>query len=104
MVRNPKCAESVARALATAGRAAILAAGLAMVLPTAASVPAAAAQLDATSQALTLEADKAQIVQLPEPASTVFVANPDVADIQVPGNGNATSFLAMGKKAGAQKA
>ncbi len=46
---------------------------------------------------LTVEADKALLIQLPEPAKTVFVANPDIADIQVP---TPSSFLIYGKKDG----
>src|ERR1700722_10227319 len=47
---------------------------------------------------LSIEADKAQLVQLPESARTVFVANPEIADVQVP---TPTSFLVYGKKPGA---
>jgi len=46
---------------------------------------------------ISVEADKAQLIQLPEPAKTVFVANPDIADVQVP---SPTTFLIYGKKAG----
>lgn len=49
------------------------------------------------SAPLTVEVDKARLIQLPEPAKTVFVANPEIADIQVPNPG---SFLVYGKKAG----
>jgi len=47
---------------------------------------------------LAIEVDKAQLIQLPDPAKTVFVANPDIADIQTP---TTSSFLIYGKKAGA---
>src|ERR1700722_1157876 len=46
---------------------------------------------------LSIEADKAQLVQLPEPAKTVFVANPEIADVQVP---TPSTVLIYGKKAG----
>jgi pilus assembly protein CpaC len=46
---------------------------------------------------IAIDTDKAQLIQLPEPAKTVFVANPDIADIQVP---TTSSFLVYGKKAG----
>jgi len=46
---------------------------------------------------LTIEVNKAELVNLPAPASTVFVANPDIADVQVP---NPKSFLVFGKQAG----
>ena len=49
---------------------------------------------------LTLDVDKAQLVTLPEAASTVFVANPEVADVQVPNQPNQSSFLVYGKKPG----
>ncbi|HEY2616164.1 MAG TPA: type II and III secretion system protein family protein [Acetobacteraceae bacterium] len=49
------------------------------------------------SKRLAIEADQAQVIQLSEPAKTVFVANPDIADVQVP---TPTSFLVYGKKAG----
>jgi pilus assembly protein CpaC len=48
-----------------------------------------------------LDVDKAELIQLAEPATTVFVANPDVADIQIP---NPTSFLIFGKKPGSTTA
>jgi len=47
---------------------------------------------------LAIETDKARLIQLPEPARTVFVANPEIADVQVP---TPTSFLVYGKKPGA---
>ncbi len=49
------------------------------------------------SAPLTIEVDKARLIQLPGPAKTVFVANPDIADIQVPAP---NSFVVYGKKAG----
>lgn len=49
------------------------------------------------NEPLTIETDKAQLVQLSEPARTVFVANTDIADVQVP---TPSSFLIYGKKPG----
>jgi len=50
---------------------------------------------------LTVEAGQATLVQMAEPAVTIFVANPDIADIQVPTSvKNATQFLVLGKKVG----
>jgi pilus assembly protein CpaC len=49
------------------------------------------------STPLTVDADQAQVVQLRTPAKTVFVANPEIADVQVP---TPTSFLVYGKKPG----
>jgi pilus assembly protein CpaC len=67
---------------------------------TMASQIVAAAEV-ARQRPVVLEVDKAEMIQLAEPASTVFVANPDVADIQIP---NPTSFLIFGKKPGATTA
>jgi pilus assembly protein CpaC len=47
--------------------------------------------------AIEVETDHATLIKLGGAATTVFVANPDIADIQVP---NATSFLVLGKKVG----
>ncbi len=44
-----------------------------------------------------VDIDQAQLIQLPEPATTVFVANPDIADVQVP---STSKFVVFGKKAG----
>jgi pilus assembly protein CpaC len=49
------------------------------------------------SPRIALDTDNAQLIQLSEPAKTVFVANPDIADIQVP---TPTSVLVYGKKVG----
>jgi len=50
-------------------------------------------------RAMTLDVDKAQLITLPEPATTVFVANPEIADVQVP-QANQSSFLVFGRKPG----
>ena len=49
---------------------------------------------------LVVEVDGAQVVDLREPAATVFVANPAVADVQVPAAPNAGKIVVFGKKAG----
>jgi len=49
------------------------------------------------SPPIALATDTAHLIQLPAPAKTVFVANPDIADIQV---ANPTSVLVYGKKPG----
>ncbi len=49
---------------------------------------------------LVVDLDGAQMIDMREPAATVFVANPDVADVQVPGAPNAAKFVVFGKKAG----
>ena len=54
-----------------------------------------------TQTPVKLDIDKAILIQLAEPASTVFVANPEIADIQVPIAPNATNVIVFGKKAGA---
>ena len=58
---------------------------------------ASAASVVAGRQPLVIEINQAQLVQLPEPATTVFVANPDIADVQVP---STSKFVVFGKKAG----
>jgi len=50
-----------------------------------------------TSPPVTMDADTARLIQLPDPAKTVFIANPEIADIQV---ANPTSVLVYGKKPG----
>jgi len=64
------------------------------------SGPAQAAEGQAQT-AIKLEIDKAGLIQLLAPATTVFVANPEIADIQVPVAPNATNVIVFGKKAGA---
>ncbi|HYG89081.1 MAG TPA: type II and III secretion system protein family protein [Azospirillum sp.] len=48
-------------------------------------------------EALRIEQDKGQIVKLPQAASSVFIANPDIADLQVM---SPTMVYLFGKKAG----
>ena len=64
---------------------------------TAAAAPPAAPAGIRASTPLSVDADQAQVIHLSEPAKTVFVANPDIADVQVP---TPTSFLVYGKKPG----
>ena len=93
MAPRPKPAERASRlVLIAAFIAALLGACLA---------PSAACAADTTERrTLTLDVDKAQLITLPEPATTVFVANPDIADVQVPNQPNQSSFLVFGKKPG----
>ena len=58
--------------------------------------PAGAIQARATS-VISIDVDRAQLVRLPQSAKTVFVANPEIADVQVP---TPNSFLVYGKTAG----
>jgi pilus assembly protein CpaC len=68
-----------------------------------AAEPAPSGPVGATTGALRqsrpigIDADQARMIQLSEPAKTVFVANPDIADVQVP---TPNSFLVYGKKPG----
>src|SRR5690348_3713041 len=78
----------------TGARARALVAGLIMIMIGGA---ASAATVVAGKQPLVVDIDQAQLIQLPEPATTVFVANPDIADVQVP---NTSKFVVFGKKAG----
>jgi pilus assembly protein CpaC len=50
-----------------------------------------------TNAPISLDADTATLINLPEAAKTVFVASPDIADIQV---ASPTSVLVYGKKPG----
>jgi pilus assembly protein CpaC len=54
----------------------------------------------AAPTALVVDVDGAQVVELREPAATVFVANPEIADVQVPAAPNAGKLVVFGKKAG----
>ena len=49
----------------------------------AAADPVAATEIPPSGRPITLEAGKGTLIRLPRPASTVFIANPDVADVQV---------------------
>jgi pilus assembly protein CpaC len=51
--------------------------------PPAAAIAGRAAQVAPTGRPIVLEAGKGTLIRLPRPASTVFIANPDVADVQV---------------------
>jgi len=56
------------------------------------------AEASATQGSVVVETDKAKIIHLNAPAATVFVANPDIADIQVP---DPRTVVVLGKRAGA---
>ncbi|MGA8399849.1 MAG: type II and III secretion system protein family protein [Stellaceae bacterium] len=47
------------------------------------NVPAAMSQIPATGAPIVLESGKGTLLRLSAPAATVFVANPDIADVQV---------------------
>jgi pilus assembly protein CpaC len=47
------------------------------------SAPRGAAQIPANGGRITLEVNKGTLIRLSGPAATVFVANPDIADVQV---------------------
>ena len=51
--------------------------------PPAAAPHAGGAQIPANGGRITLEVNKGTLIRLPAPAATVFVANPDIADVQV---------------------
>src|SRR5690242_15191167 len=51
--------------------------------PAANSGPSVATQIPPTGRPITLEAGKGTLIRLPRPAGTVFIANPDVADVQI---------------------
>ena len=82
--RSPRARSLCAAALAVGGLAVVWTAAGSAEAPT----------------ALTVDVDGAKLIDLMEPASTVFVANPDVADVQVPGGANAMRFVIFGKKTG----
>ncbi len=51
--------------------------------PYAANSQGRASQVPANGPPIVIEAGKGTLIRLPRPANTVFVANPDVADVQV---------------------
>ena len=51
--------------------------------PSPAAAPRGGAQIPANGGRITLEVNKGTLVRLTGPAATVFVANPDIADVQV---------------------
>ena len=67
---------------------------LGMIEPSPAASPAAKPR----PASIVLDVDKAQLIILSEPANTVFVANPNIADVQVP---EPMHVLVYAKKAGA---
>jgi pilus assembly protein CpaC len=50
---------------------------------------------------ITIEVSKARVVHLPQDATTVFVADPSIADVQVP---DPSRFIIFGKKPGSTRA
>ncbi len=73
----------------------ILAAFLAIVAPLASA--GAAEIVDSSGLSLELEVNKGRLVRLDQPAATVFVADPDIADIQVK---SPSLIYLMGKRPG----
>src|SRR5437870_1772421 len=51
--------------------------------PAAAGPPGEVGQVRASGPPIVLEASKGPLIRLPRPASTVFIANPDIADVQI---------------------
>lgn len=62
-----------------------------------AAVAAAGAHAESTPARLSIGAGKGEMVRLAAPATSVFVADPDIADVQVP---NPRAVFVLGKKAG----
>lgn len=63
--------------------------------------PQASAKEISPQTPLTIEMGRATLVELDQPATAIFIANPDIADVQVPSpTDKATRFIVMGKKAG----
>jgi pilus assembly protein CpaC len=67
------------------------------VTATLATAQTAAPTVVRQSRPLSVDVDQAQMIQLPEAAKTVFVASPEIADVQVP---TPNSFIVYGKKPG----
>src|SRR5882757_5094486 len=47
------------------------------------AAPDAVSQVPASGKPIVIEAGKGTLIRLNQPAATVFIANPDVADVQV---------------------
>lgn len=60
------------------------------------SAPAAAPAVFGGGTTISLEINRGQVVRLPRPASTVFIANPDIADVQVKSAGLVYVFAKKG--------
>jgi pilus assembly protein CpaC len=81
-----------------AARHSLIGGFLAVLAASLAALPAGGAEIVATAATtLQLEANRGRLVRLERAAATVFIANPDVADIQVK---SPTLIYLMGKKAG----
>src|SRR5690606_7023599 len=53
--------------------------------------------LAADSRTVSLAVGEGQLIRLSQPAATVFVANPEIADVQVP---DGTAIFVLGKRSG----
>jgi pilus assembly protein CpaC len=81
-----------------AARHSLIGGFLAVLAASLAALPAGGAEIVATAATtLQLEANRGRLVRLERAAATVFIANPDIADIQVK---SPTLIYLMGKKAG----
>ena len=96
MIAGPAIAQTTPTPIAPAPAAPAAAAPVPAAPRTAARPPNPAQSVEVGTP-LQVDTDRATLVRLGSAATTVFVANPDIADIQVPG---ATSFLVLGKKVG----
>ena len=93
--------EILRRQAPRAARAAgVLLAGLLLALPADLPRTARAAE-NAQARSITVEVSKAKLIHLPAAATTVFIADPDIADVQAPNPG---SFIVFGKKPGSTRA
>lgn len=97
LIAGPVLAQTTPTPIAPPPDAGTAPAPAAVPRPPVAARPASPTKAVEAATPLHIDTDRATMVRLPGPASTVFVANPDIADIQVP---NANSFLVLGKKAG----
>jgi len=90
-------------ALRAAALAPVLAAVAALSAPQAFAAPSPAASSPgslataAVAGSVEVEVDKAELLPLPGPGSTVFIANPEIADVQSP---DASRAVIFGRKAG----
>src|SRR5690606_5791623 len=51
----------------------------------------------ANSRTISIAVGEGQLIRLGQPAATVFVANPEIADVQVP---DGTAIFVLGKRSG----
>lgn len=96
MAANWKSAERARKA----GRfAACLVSGFAMMGLSARAAEVMPSSLPSTNS-LSLEVDQAKSIPLLTPAATVFIANPDIADVQLPSGANGKTVILYAKKPG----